>query len=43
MYMVQDKEKPDLENKRGLNLAAVRPRTVQLTTCNFRVVAQFKA
>jgi hypothetical protein len=31
MYMVMDKEKPGIGSKRGLNLAVVRPTTVQLT------------
>jgi hypothetical protein len=34
MYVVLDKEKPGI----GLNLAAVRPMTVQVTKCSFRVV-----
>jgi hypothetical protein len=34
MYVVFDKEKPGL----GLNFGAVRPATVQLTNCSFRVV-----
>jgi hypothetical protein len=43
MYMVLDKEKPGIGIIRGLNLAPVRPTTVQLTDCNFRVVAWVKA
>jgi hypothetical protein len=39
MYMVLDKEKPGIGNMRGFNLAAVRPATIQLTNCSFRVVA----
>jgi hypothetical protein len=31
MYVVLDKEKPGIGSVRGLNLAAVRPMTVQLT------------
>jgi hypothetical protein len=38
MYVILDKEKPGIGNIRGLNLAAVRPTTVQLTNCSFRVV-----
>jgi hypothetical protein len=32
MYVVSDKDKPGIGSIRGLNLAAVRPTTVQLTT-----------
>jgi hypothetical protein len=43
MYVVLDKEKPDIGSIRGLNLAAVRPTTVHLTNCSFRVVTEVKA
>jgi hypothetical protein len=36
MYVVLDKEKPGAGSITGLNLAAVRPTTVQLTNCSFR-------
>jgi hypothetical protein len=40
MYVVLDKEKSGIGNIKGLNLAAVRPTTVQLTNCSFiRVVS----
>jgi hypothetical protein len=39
MYVLVDKEKPGIGSIRGFNLAAVRPTTVQLTNCSFRVVA----
>jgi hypothetical protein len=39
MYVVLDREEPGIGSIRGLNLAAVRPTTVQLTNCSFRVVA----
>jgi hypothetical protein len=32
MYVALDKEQPDVGSIRGLNLAAVRPTTVQLIT-----------
>ena len=35
--VVLDKEKPCIGSMRGLNLAAGRPTTVQLTNCSFRV------
>jgi hypothetical protein len=38
VYVVLDKEKFCIGSARGLNLAAVRPTTVQLTNCSFRVV-----
>jgi hypothetical protein len=38
MYGVLDKEKPGRGSVRGLNLAAVRPTTVQLTKSGFRTV-----
>jgi hypothetical protein len=31
MFAAQDKAKPDIENVRGLNLAAVKLTTVQIT------------
>jgi hypothetical protein len=37
-YVVLDKEKPCRRGIKGLNLAAVRPTTVQLTDCSFGVV-----
>jgi hypothetical protein len=37
--VVLDKEKPGIGNIRGLNLAAVRPTTVQLTNRHLGVVA----
>jgi hypothetical protein len=42
MYKVLDKEKPGIGNVRGLNFAAVRLMTVQLTICVFRVVTKVK-
>jgi hypothetical protein len=33
MFATLDKAKPSTENIRGLNLAAVRPTTVQVTSC----------
>jgi hypothetical protein len=39
MYVVLDKENRSVGSIRGLNFAAVRPTTVQLTNCSFRVVA----
>jgi hypothetical protein len=36
--MVLDKENPCIGSVRGLNMAAVRPTTVQLTNCSFIVV-----
>jgi hypothetical protein len=39
MNVVLDKEKPGIGSIRGLNSAAVRPTTVQLTNCSFTVVA----
>jgi hypothetical protein len=39
MYMVLDKEQPGIGSIIGLILAAVRPMSIQLTNCNFRVVA----
>jgi hypothetical protein len=33
MYVVLVEEKPGIENIIGLNMAAVRPTTVQLTNC----------
>jgi hypothetical protein len=41
--LVLDKEKPGIGSIRGLNLAVVRPMTIQLTDCNFGVVTQVKA
>jgi hypothetical protein len=38
MYVALDKEKPGIGTIKGVILAAVRPTTVQLTDCNFRVV-----
>jgi hypothetical protein len=38
MYTVPDKEKPGIGNIRGLNVAAVRPTTVQQTNRSFRIV-----
>jgi hypothetical protein len=38
MYVVLDKEKPGIGSIGGLNSAAVRPTTVQLTNCGFRIV-----
>jgi hypothetical protein len=39
MYVVLDEEKPGIGNiRRGLNVAAVRSTTAQLTNCSFRVV-----
>jgi hypothetical protein len=38
MYVVLDKENADLGSIRGLNLATVRPTTVQLIKHSFRVV-----
>jgi hypothetical protein len=38
MYMLLDKEKPGKGSVGGLNLAVVRPTTVQLTNCIFRIV-----
>jgi hypothetical protein len=38
MYVVLDKEMPGRGNMRGLNLAAVRPTTVQLANSSFIVV-----
>jgi hypothetical protein len=35
MYVQLDKENPDTGNIRGLNLAAVKPRTVQVSNCRF--------
>jgi hypothetical protein len=32
-WAVQDKAKPNIENIRGSNLAAVRPTTVQCLSC----------
>jgi hypothetical protein len=31
MFAVSDKAKPDMENIRGLNLAAVKLKTIQVT------------
>jgi hypothetical protein len=31
MFAVQDKAKPDIANIRGLNLAVVKPTTIQVT------------
>jgi hypothetical protein len=42
MYEVLNKEKPGIGSIRNLNLAAVRPKTVQLTSCIFRVVTKVK-
>jgi hypothetical protein len=39
MYVVLDKEKPGIGSIRGLNLEVVRPVTIQVTNCSFRVVA----
>jgi hypothetical protein len=38
MYVVFDKEKAGIGSLRGLNSAAARPTTVQLTNRSFRVV-----
>jgi hypothetical protein len=38
MYVVLENEKPGIGSIRGLNLVAVRPTTIQLTNCSFRVV-----
>jgi hypothetical protein len=38
MYGVLDKEKPRIGSIRGLNLAAVRPTTDELTNCSFGVI-----
>jgi hypothetical protein len=35
MYVQLDKEKPGKENIRGLNLAAVKSTTVQVSDCRF--------
>jgi hypothetical protein len=43
MYVVLDKEKSAIGSIRGLNLATVRPTTVQLTNYSFRVVTYVKA
>jgi hypothetical protein len=40
---VFDKNKAGIGNTSGLNLAAARTMTVQLTNCSFRVVAKVKA
>jgi hypothetical protein len=37
--LVLDKHKPGIGSIRGLSLASVRPTTVKLTICSFRVVA----
>jgi hypothetical protein len=42
MYEVLDKEMPGIGSVRGLNLAAVRSKTVQLTSCIFGVVTKVK-
>jgi hypothetical protein len=31
MFVVSDKAKPDIENKRGLNLTTIKLKTVQVT------------
>jgi CRISPR/Cas system CSM-associated protein Csm2 small subunit len=38
MYMVLDKEKQRTKRIKGLNLAVVRPTTVQLTKYSLRVI-----
>jgi hypothetical protein len=43
MNVVSDKENPCIGSIRGLNLAAVRPTTVELTNCNFGAAAEVKA
>jgi hypothetical protein len=43
MYVVLDKQNPDIGSIRGLNLAVVRPTTVQQTNCSFRIVTLNKA
>jgi hypothetical protein len=35
MYVQLDKENPGTGNIRGLNLAAVKPTTVQVSNCHF--------
>jgi hypothetical protein len=35
MYVQLDKENPGTGNKRGLNLAADKPTTVQVSNCRF--------
>jgi hypothetical protein len=35
MYVQLDKEKPGIGNIRGLNLAAVKSTTVQVSDCRF--------
>jgi hypothetical protein len=37
MYVILDKEKPGIGSVRGLNMAAVRPKTIQLTDRSFRI------
>jgi uncharacterized membrane protein YfhO len=37
MFATLDKAKPSIENIRGLNLAAVRPTTVQVTSCRHSI------
>jgi hypothetical protein len=43
MYVELDKEKPCIGSINGVNLESVRPTTVQLINCSFRIVAQVKA
>jgi hypothetical protein len=43
MYIQLDKEKPWICNKIGLSLATVRPTTVLMIKCSFRVVKEIRA
>jgi hypothetical protein len=36
--MILEKDNPGIGSTEGLNLAAVKPTTVQLSNCSFRVV-----
>jgi hypothetical protein len=42
MYVQLDKEIPGTENIRGLNLAAEKPTTVQVSDCRFLVLNKWR-